>query len=185
MTTSGPYDSNNPNPYEPMPSAPPVDPREHPGAPARPKSVETAFMLWVINSALSLLGLVVTLLFDRDALRAAARTSLEGSGTSFTEAQLDQAVNASLIFTGVVAVLFFALYLLFAFKMRAGRNWARIVLTVLGGLSIVLNLVSLGTTSGISMVLTLASLALVGGAVFLMFQRDSNEYFNAAKRAAH
>lgn len=39
-------------------------------------------------------------------------------------------INATRIAVIVVGVVFVALYLLFAFKMRAGRNWARIVLKV-------------------------------------------------------
>ncbi len=163
-----------------MPAAPPVP--EAPPVP-RPKSVDTAFSLWMANAGLNVLGFVVSIIFGRDAMRAAARTSLEQSHQSLAAENIDKVVSAALILSGVFTVIFFGLYLLFAFKMRAGRNWARITLTVLGGIGIVMSLVSLrGGGAGIVVVLTIVQVLLIGGAIVFMFVRDSAGYFTASNR---
>ena len=168
-----------------MPSAPPIGDREYAQAPTRPKPVNTAFTLWVVNAALGLITFVVSLLVGGDAARDAARDQLRASGETISDAQIDSAVTAALAVAGIIAALFFALYLLFAFKMRAGRNWARIVLTVLGVLGIISNLYSLaaGGAGGVGLVLTVIQVALIGTAIFLMWQKESTHYFEAAKHA--
>ncbi|MET0864388.1 MAG: hypothetical protein ABWZ98_08620, partial [Nakamurella sp.] len=97
-------------------------------------------------------------------------------------------VNTVKIVSVVAFLIFAAVYLLFAFKMRAGRNWARIVLTVFGGLTLLsavtrtANTVTVGnqsytTNSGPGWVT--AVLALVG--IILMYVGQSNQYFADAK----
>ncbi|SDD43276.1 hypothetical protein [Actinokineospora iranica] len=185
MTTSGPGPQPN-DPYEPFPTAPPVDPRSLPQTPARPKQVDTAFTLWMVSAGLSLLGFVLTLVFGQDATREAARKSFEDTGRPFTEADVDTAVTAALIFTGFFALLFFGLYLLFAFKMRAGRNWARLTLAILGGLGLLYALYGLaaGGQGALETVVGIVQIALVGTAIYLMYTKESSAYFDAAKRAS-
>ncbi|EWC63438.1 hypothetical protein UO65_1115 [Actinokineospora spheciospongiae] len=168
-----------------MPAAPPLSDREMGQPLARPKPVDTAFTLWIANAALSLIAYVVTLTLGGDALREAARDSARASGGGgLSEADIDTAVTAGLVFSGVIAVAFFALYLLFAFKMRAGRNWARITLTVLGALGLISGLFSLlgGGLDAVSLVLNIIQIALIGTAIFMMWQKEATHYFEAAKR---
>ena len=96
-------------------------------------------------------------------------------GGNLTDAQIDQAVNVTMITAVVIAVVIAGLYLLFAFKLRAGRNWARIVLTVLAALQLLSVLTGQSTIGGY-----LAVLAAVVGVV-LSFTGPSNAYFAAAK----
>ncbi|MCG8915460.1 hypothetical protein L6E12_06630 [Actinokineospora sp. PR83] len=184
MTTSGPDPDQSPR-YDPMPAAPPLSDREMGQPLSRPKPVDTAFTLWIANAALSLIAFVVSLTIGGDALREAARESARAGGGNLSDSEIDTAVSAGLAFSGVIAVLFFALYLLFAFKMRAGRNWARITLTVLGALGLISSLFGLlgGTLDGLSIVLTIIQIALIGTAIFMMWQKESTHYFEAVKRA--
>lgn len=150
---------------------------------ARPKPVDTSFMLWMANAALGLIGFLVTISIGRDATRQQIVDQLRAQGETFSESQVDSLVTAGIVFAGVVAAVFFGLYLLFAFKMRAGRNWARITLAVLGGLALVLSLI--GLTSGgnaLNMILTLLQIALIGGAIYFMYTKEASQYFEAAKR---
>jgi len=79
------------------------------------------------------------------------------------------------------------LYLLFALKMRAGRNWARIVLTVLSALSIGSTAHSSTTirvndqafTASTSQAVGWFGAALAVVAIVLMFMPASNAYFAA------
>ncbi|GLZ38209.1 hypothetical protein [Actinokineospora sp. NBRC 105648] len=179
MTTSGPGPQSN-EPYERMPAAPQVN---HPPAPARPKSVDLAFNLWLASAILGVVGFVLVLVLGKDAMREAARKSLQQSNTAFTPSQLDTAVNASLIFAGVIAVLSFGLFLLFAFKMRAGRNWARLTLAILGLLYVLLNVLGVvgGDQAVLDTVVGIVQILLVVGAIYYMFTKEAKAYFEAPR----
>lgn len=96
-----------------------------------------------------------------------------------------QGINVNTLVNGVklasivVAVIFVGLYLLFAMKMRAGRNWARIVLTVLSALSIV----SAASRATSSQLFGWIGAALAVVAIVLMFLPASSAYFAASKAA--
>jgi hypothetical protein len=168
-------------PYEPMPSAPPVSEEELaplPPAPVdRPKSVDTAFLAWMIGVGISVISLIFIFTVDADAIRDAMREGLDGQNRSYTQEELDNAITLFRTVTVVFGLILIGLFVLFAYKMRAGRNWARITLTVLGGLSIVLTISGLGSTSGIHLIASIAQLGTVLAAVWYMFRPDANQYF--------
>lgn len=112
-----------------MPPYPQPDPR---GLSARPLStVQGAFWIYVLVAALSLVSIVLVLT-DGTFVRA-----IDEAGTGNDGIDVESLVSAVKVTTIVIAVIFLALYLFFAVKMRNGRNWARIVLTVLSALSVV------------------------------------------------
>jgi hypothetical protein len=116
-----------------------------------------------------------------DDITQAARDTLQAQNRPFTEQDVDNAANAIKIFAIVVGLLFVGLYVLFVYKMRAGRNWARITLAILGGLNVVSILVGLSTAGGLSIVLGLAQAVVILGAVYFMFRPESNQYFAAGR----
>lgn len=153
--------------------------------PARPKHVDTAFTLWIASAALSLIVGILTFVIGRDAARDGARKALEDSGGSFTENDVETAVTVAITFTAVIALIFFGLYLLFAYKMRAGRNWARIVLAILGVIGLIMSVLSLVSGGdAFSMIINVIQIALVGAAIYFMFTKEATAYFDSAKRAA-
>jgi hypothetical protein len=143
-------------------------------APARPSTVEGAFWAFIASTVIGLVGGLL-IFGNRDAITDALRNSNRQSGGGLTETQIDQAVNIAMITAVVIAVIIAALYLLFAFKLRAGRNWARIVLTVLTALQLLSLLVGQSTVVGY-----VGVLAAVAGVV-LSFLAPSNPYFAAPK----
>ncbi|MEA5365342.1 hypothetical protein VA596_37840 [Amycolatopsis sp., V23-08] len=143
-------------------------------AQARPSTIEGAFWAFIASTVISLLGGILVF-GNRDALADATRTSSQQSGSSLTEAQIDQLVTIGIVVALVIAVVIALLYLLFAFKLRAGRNWARIVLTVITALQLLSVLVGQSTWAGYVSVLA----AVVG--VVLSFMAPSNAYINASK----
>ncbi|CRK60194.1 hypothetical protein [Alloactinosynnema sp. L-07] len=172
MSTPGPYPSYPDGPFEP--------PR---AAPNRPPSVDRSFQLWLANGVLGLIGFILVLTVGKDTFRDEVVKTLREGGTAYTDADIDAALTIGLAFAGIVAAIFFGLYLLFAFKMRAGRNWARVVLAVLGGLALLLNIIGLaGGGNMIETIVTIVQIALIGGAVYYMFTKESAEYFDAVKR---
>lgn len=145
-----------------------------PPAPPRPGTVEGAFWAFIAAPVIGLIGGLL-IFGNRDKIAATMRDTNRQRGGNLTDAQIDQAVNVTMITAVVIAVIIAALYLLFAFKLRAGRNWARIVLTVLAALQLLSVLTGQSTIGGY-----LAVLAAVVGVV-LSFTGPSNAYFAAAK----
>ncbi|GAA4446633.1 hypothetical protein ACFQV2_36275 [Actinokineospora soli] len=174
MTTSGPHDPNNP--YEPMPAAPPVDPREHAAVPAaaRPRTVTAAFWCWIAVSAVLVLSLIGGLSIDR----AEVEKALREANTGLSAAELDQAASLFVTLAIALPLVFLVVFLGSAFPMRAGRNWARIVLAIFGGLLLLLTLLG---TAGASAPIAIALVALIGAAIVLMFVGQSNPYFATRK----
>ncbi|WP_410592427.1 hypothetical protein [Amycolatopsis sp. lyj-23] len=142
--------------------------------PARPGTVEGAFWAFIAAPVIGLIGGLL-IFANRDQIASTLRDTNRQRGGNLTDAQIDQAVNVTMITAVVIAVIFAALYVLFAFKLRAGRNWARIVLTVLTALQLLSLLIGQSTIGGY-----LAVLAAVVGVV-LSFTGPSNAYFAAAK----
>jgi hypothetical protein len=70
------------------------------------------------------------------------------------------------------------LMLLFAWKMRSGRNWARILLAVLA----VLQLLFQASSVGLSSVLGLVGVLITASALVFMFVPQSNAYFAQFRR---
>ncbi|GAB3383147.1 hypothetical protein [Amycolatopsis echigonensis] len=143
-------------------------------APPRPAVITGAFWSFVAATVVGLAG-AVFLFFARDTLTDAMRRANGQNATRLTEAQIDQAVTIGIVVGAVIAVVFALLHLLFAFKLRAGRNWARIVLTVLTALQVVSLLAGQGTV--VSYVG--AAFAVLG--VVLSFLPEANQYIAAAK----
>jgi len=157
--------------------------------PVRPVTVTAAFWCWiavVVAWAVSLIILLTSSAWDQ-ALAAATNTA-NRSSTSTVVVDAQSVINFVRVFAVVVFVIAAGLYLLFAFKMKAGRNWARITLTVLGILgvlssitpssrSITVNGEVYASSSGpgwITAVLTVAALV-------LMYVGGANQFFSASK----
>jgi len=156
-----------------------------PPEPVRPNTVNYAFWCWILTTVASLITLIVTLTSSvwTDAVDAGVRQS--GQSVNIDVQSL---VNTVKIVSVFVFLVFAAVYLLFAFKMRAGRNWARIVLTVFGALtllsafntttsSVTVNGQTYASSSGSGWVT--AVLALAG--IILMYVGPSNKFFADSK----
>ena len=152
--------------------------------PAAPGTVKGAFLIYLLAALLAALGIVLSLtssVWD-DAIAAAGNDSGVSTQTL---------VNTAKIVTVVVSAILLALYLLFAFKMRAGRNWARVVLTVLSALSIASSFSASASVTVNGNVYKSTSTQATGWigaalgiiAIVLMFLPASNAYFSASKAA--
>lgn len=90
----------------------------------------------------------------------------------------------------VIGLVLLALVVATVFQMRKGRNWARIVLAVLGGLSALSlllgfanagSLLGLGGLGVLSVLISVVQLVLLLGAILLMFRGGANAYFAAGR----
>lgn len=157
----------------------PQYPGQEPGgsAPARPKSVDTSFMLWLVSAALGILGTLISFATVDDLTRDQLGAEMEG------------AVAAGVGIGAFIGLAIFVAWIAIVFQMRNGKNWARIVLAVLGGLSILFGLLGLfglgelfavGLLGVLQGLLSLAQLAVVIGAMVFMFKPDASRYFQSA-----
>jgi hypothetical protein len=157
-----------------------------PSQPVRPNTVTYAFWCWIATTVVSLIGLVITLtspIWDQ-----AVAASVRSSGTVGIDVQ--GLVTTAKVFLVVVFLIFAGVYLLFAFKMNAGRNWARIVLTVFGALTVLSSITPTSRTvtvnsqvfdvnSGQWASYLTAALAVAG--IVLMWLSQSNKFFADSK----
>ena len=169
------------------PSYPAPPPNTYPAGPAvrpaTPGSVTGAFVIYLLAAIVSILGIVLVVTSNVWS-RAIAENNTSGVDTQTL-------VNTAKIVTVVVGLIFVALYLLFAFKMRAGRNWARIVLTVLSALSIISAFSATSSVTVNGHVYRVSSQQASGWigtvlailAIVLMYLPASNAYFRDTKAA--
>jgi hypothetical protein len=158
------------------PSHPASSPTSASPVTPRPGTINGAFWAFIASTVIGLLGGVLVFA-NKDALVDSTRNASRQNGTGLTDAQIDQAVTLTIGVAVVIAVVIALLYLLFAVKLRAGRNWARIVLTVITALQLLSVLTGQSSIAGYVSVLA----AVVG--VVLSFTAPSNAYINAAKTA--
>nr|WP_246044923.1 hypothetical protein [Rhodococcus oryzae] len=179
----------------PWPPAPPTGPVAQDPRPAVPVDVGTAFQLLCGVAALGVVNLFATL-----AMVAADRKTFADQLIKDVHAQ-DPTVEISasaaegllLVGLGVTALLGLALtglYLLFVFKMRSGRNWARMLVTMIGVTMVffaIPALFGLGAGGGVAGMVAggagILQAVLSVGAVILMHRSESNQYFVPGPKA--
>lgn len=157
--------------------------------PTPPSTVRMSFWAWMLVLVVGIASSLMLFTTDYyDALDEALR-GLDPGQVAFA-AEFGRSVFMIFAFVGIAISLF--IYLFFGFKMLAGRNWARIVLTILGGLTALSTAVSGGAASmslndvdvalpGSSMALGWLGAALAVVAIIAMFMPASNAYFSAVK----
>jgi hypothetical protein len=131
----------------------------------RPKEVEISFWLWI---AVLVIGLV-------------------SGGIAYSQIRIhqiqteaiDRATTTALVVGLVIGLLVVAAEFVLVFLMRAGRNWARIVLAVLGGLAVLFGLIGLAVTAGARSVTGVLHLLLLIGAIVTMFLPAANAWFRS------
>jgi hypothetical protein len=125
----------------------------------------------------SLLGAILTFSQFDDIRQQAIDEALRDNPT-LDQQFLESTFNTILIVGLVFGLLLVALELFFIFKMRAGRNWARIVLTVLGAISVLGALFGLGQPQpALVLVTSVLSTLLVIGAIVMMYVKGADRWF--------
>lgn len=163
---NGPVSSDEP------PETPPA------GEVPRPRSVDTAFQSSLAGTAVATVATVVTLMLDKEWLTHEVRDALTSAGMPDGDADVARMVPTFQVMLGFGIAVFAGLFLLFAMKMRAGRNWARGLLTAYACLGVV-NFLTAVASVGAAMELmwSLAEVAFSVTAVVYMFRPESTKYF--------
>lgn len=147
----------------------------------RPKAVDSAFQAVLASVAISALGTVVTVLFDQALLTAWVTEAME---TVPPEQRLSTSamVSAMQVLLGFSIAIFAGLFVLFAYKMRAGRNWARILLTVYTVVGVWSFLTAMASSGAeLDLMWSLAEVAFGVTAIVYMFRPESTKYFADTK----
>ncbi|MBM6403155.1 hypothetical protein JQN72_02690 [Phycicoccus sp. CSK15P-2] len=176
------------NPYGAAP--PPQNPYGGPPAPeyggaptgpvARPPAMDRAVLLMRVGAVLSFLSLG-TVFFLGDEIRETARQSVESSGETLDPSLMDALVAVGIVVGVVFGLLGVALWLFMAWANGAGKPWARVVASVLYGLSVLSFLSGLLQPAPIlSRALSVLTVALGGYIVYLLWQRESSQFYAAS-----
>ena len=134
-------------PWGSYPASSPVGYAAYPGvsadgqsqaAPVVPRTVTQAFVLMLTRSALSLLSLVVSFATRNQLVaRVERQQQLQAQRTGVNNPIDPKTVADIGIAVGIVAGLaFLVFYVFLAFKVRRGRQWARVVTWVFAGLGV-------------------------------------------------
>jgi hypothetical protein len=143
----------------------------------RPMTVRAGLGAFIASIVLSLVGQVVTLLNWQTIIDWSFANAGIQPGAD-TEAALQTAEAAAKV-GSVAAFVFIAVYGLFVWFAWSGRQWARIVLWVLGGLGIASGLAGLAVGSPLPFLSALGvfQLLILMAAVVLLAMKPSNEWY--------
>jgi len=161
-----------------------VPDQSHPpggGQPRRPVDVTKAFALWLASVAVSLAGQLIAYPVASGMVRDAVRRGAESSGPRADPAQLETITRVGLGLGVAFLVLFAGVWVLIGFKMRAGRGWARTVITVVTVLGVISMLMSAAGFSSLAAILSLVENLLAIAVVVYMFRPESSAYFSGSR----
>ncbi len=148
----------------------------------RPRLMVLGLVLMVLAALPFLLGGLVGLFLPIDAGTIPAEI-LDDPQLAAAGATPELLISAVRVFAGILVAIA-VVYLLFAVLAFRGRNWARILVTVLSvGFVLLLaaSLVGGGPTGGLLGFVAFVAVAVLGGVVIL-FLPDSNRFFTAPRR---
>lgn len=166
------------------------------GEPAVPRPVDLARWLWIASAVAGFVRSLVEL-SDRTNLVS----ELRRMAPQLTQEQVDSATNSGILLTVVSSLAILALYVAIAIRMARGRQWARVVMALLGGLSVlgtalvVVSTITLGPAgaaqiSGIGMpvvpvdmVFGIVVVVIDVATLVLLFRPESNRFFRESGKA--
>jgi hypothetical protein len=143
----------------------------------RPSSVEISFWLWITYLSIGAINSVIAFI-QRDRNRADALNAVIAQHPTMDRSMIETVASMVVVGVVVLGLLFVAAGLCFALLTRAGRNWARVLLTVVGSLSV---LFLIGPV--VTPLQALFQLFLLVGAILMMYQRSANDWFRPRRPA--
>jgi hypothetical protein len=151
----------------------PYVPPPPPGSAEQPLTVRAGIGAFVVNFVLGIVGSLVAFSDIDDLVREASRTTNDPDIT-------DEVLRTAILVGAVIGLVLVVLHALFIWWAWRGRNWARIVLWVLGGLAVLAGFGTLGGDTGSTGFLSALSvfqlLALLAGIVLLAL-KPSNDWY--------
>lgn len=149
--------------------------------PPVPQSITRAVQLMYAGAAASLIGIIIAL-----TTLSSIKSQIISKNPSLTTTQVNNAEHVAigvLVASGLIGA---ALWLWMAQSSKAGKNWARIVSTVLFAIETI-NVVagaSAISSGGASRIYSIVIWLIGLGAIIFLWQRSSTEYFKAPRYQA-
>jgi hypothetical protein len=163
--------------YQPYPGGSAQTPE--PFRPEVPQSITRAVQFMYAGAAASLIGIIISL-----TTLSSLKSDIIKRYPNYTQTQVNNAQHVAIGAAIVVGLITVGLWLWMAQSNKAGKNWARIVSTVLFGLStlsVLSGLASAGVaTGGVARIYGVVVWLIGLGAIILLWRRDSSEYFKSA-----
>jgi len=149
--------------------------------PARPKEVNLAFWLLIATAVLGLIALPFTIsYFNSPEYLDLVEQTARDAGLSVDPNYLSATIAGATVGAVLGSLFSLAVSVTLAFLVRAGYNWARIVVTVFAAFSL-FGLIGIFAAGPMVGILTLLSILATVAAVVLLFLKPSNDYFNQKK----
>jgi hypothetical protein len=140
-----------------------------------PQPVTMAVRLMYAGAALSAIEIIIGL-----TTIGSLKSSIRSQYPHYSASQIHTAEVATIVVGVVLGAIAVGLWLWMAWANGKGKNWARIVATVLFALNTLQLLTLIGRPhAAISLVFGLLVWLIGLGAMFFLWQRDSTEYFRA------
>lgn len=190
-STPPPEDPNQPQ--APGPDLGPGGYPVHPGTPMgesipppaaqvpQPASIKLAVTLMRVGAVISLISVVIGFA-TLDTLKDEVRDQLQDSDPTVSQSTIDAAIGVAIGFLVVFGAVGVLLWLWMAWKNGEGRNWARIVATVLGGLNIASALFTVAggsSTTTLSAIFTAINVVLAIVILVLLWRKESSTFYAA------
>jgi hypothetical protein len=138
----------------------------------RPTTVKAGIGAFVLNVLLGLIGSVISFAsLDETIDDAAVQAGVSADS-----------IRGFVVVGLVIGLLFLAGYLVVLWFAWTGRNWARITLWVLAGLSLLFGLAGLAAGSSTNTALGVIGLLLQAAGIVLLALRPSNAWYRAEKQ---
>lgn len=138
-----------------------------------PATIIAAFFGFLFSTVTAFAGVVLLFGMKQELVDA-----VRSANPQMTDEQVQQSATVAQAFTAGVMVLFGLVYLWLSFKLKAGRNWARVVLTVMTLLQLASVVADQGTTA-----FGYVSCAIAVAALVLSYLPASNTYIAEVKRS--
>lgn len=146
--------------------------------PPAPQSITRAVRLMYAGAAASLIGIIIAL-----TTLSSIKSQIHQRNLTLTATQVNNAEHVAigvLIASGLIGA---ALWLWMAQSSKAGKNWARIVSTVLFAIETINVLAGAAAVAsgGASRIYSILVWLIGLGAIIFLWQRSSTEYFKAPR----
>jgi hypothetical protein len=146
--------------------------------PPVPQSITRAVQLMYAGAAASLIGIIIAL-----TTLSSIKSQIISKNPTLTTTQVNNAEHVAIGILIASGLLGAALWLWMAQSSKAGKNWARIVSTVLFAIQTinVLAGASAVASGGASRIYSIVIWLIGLGAIIFLWQRSSTEYFKAPR----
>ncbi|MFC7341593.1 hypothetical protein [Saccharopolyspora griseoalba] len=166
------------------PGAP--QPPEGSAAVARPSSVDNSFWAGVASPVIGLIAAALELFgafgpSGDEAFMAQMREQMAGQpgGQAFTPEQMEAVYRIGMVVAAVFLLVLAGLWIMFLLFMRGGRNWARVVITVVGAIWLLFTLPQVFGPVVVLDLLAVLQLAAIAATIAFAYLTPSNQYFQA------